>query len=170
MRTPTFDPDRGEIVLGGQRLVFHCHHYNVALQRSLEDALGPRAVEIQRLAAAETARLALASVFAEREIRAFDARMQCAASVFADAGFGRATIVAMTSMGGRVEVAPSHYALGWIAKWGTTADAVDHFAAGFFRGALCAASEIAPERVAVTVLAEAAAREGASTVLSLEVR
>jgi hypothetical protein len=170
MSGPGFDAERGEIVLGGARLVFHCHHYNVILQRSLEDALGPRAVEIQRQAAAEVARLALRKLFSDEGLTAFDARMARAAAVFSDAGFGRAALQDVTPLGGRVELRPSHYAVGWIAKWGPTDRPVDHFAAGFFKGALAAAADLAPERVAVEALSEAASREGATTVLSLEVR
>ncbi len=42
---PQFDSERNIILLGESRLVFHCHHYNLFLQRTIEDALeadGPR--------------------------------------------------------------------------------------------------------------------------------
>ena len=37
-----FDAQAGTIVAGGRRIVFHCHHYNTLLQRSVDDALGAR--------------------------------------------------------------------------------------------------------------------------------
>ncbi|UJR85792.1 hypothetical protein [Sandaracinus amylolyticus] len=170
MSEPVFDRENGTIVIGGSRLVFHCHHYNVFLQRSLEDALGDRAVSIQRRAASEAARTMLERLFAQAPSETFAARMTRAASLFATLGFGRADVSEVTPMGGLVTISPSHYAVGWIAKFGPSTRPVDHFATGFFRGALTAAAGLAPERVDAEQRACASMREGGATEILLKVR
>lgn len=170
MSEPVFDREAGTIVLGGSRLVFHCHHYNVFLQRSLEDALGERAAIIQRQAACESARTMLERLFAQAPAESLDARLARAAAVFGSCGFGRADVSGLGRMGGVVTVSPSHYAVGWIAKFGPSPRPVDHFATGFFRGALCAAAGHAPERVEAEQRACASMREGQATEIVLKVR
>ena len=54
-----FDAERNITTLGGRRIVFHCHHYNVFLQRTIDEALGKDAALVQRLAAKESARAML---------------------------------------------------------------------------------------------------------------
>ena len=39
MSEVAFDRERGTLTLGGSRIVFHCHHYNVFLQRSVDGFL-----------------------------------------------------------------------------------------------------------------------------------
>lgn len=170
MSEPVFDREAGTITLGGSRLVFHCHHYNVFLQRSLEDALGERAVRIQRNAACEAARTTLERVFAEAPDETLEAKLARAAATFGALGFGRADVSGLGALGGKVRISPSHYAVGWISKLGPAPRAVDHFATGFFRGALCAAAGLAPERVEAEQVACASMREGDATEIVLRVR
>lgn len=170
MSEPVFDREAGALTLGGSRLVFHCHHYNVFLQRSLEDALGERAVRIQRAAACETARTTLERVFAQAPGEALEARLARAAAIFGTLGFGRADVSGLGALGGTVRISPSHYAIGWTSKLGAAPRPIEHFATGFFRGALCAAAGLAPERVEAEQVACAAMREGDATEIVLRVR
>ncbi len=167
---PVFDANEGTLVLGGARLVFHCHHYNVFLQRSLEDAVGQRAVALERVAAAEAARSMLGGVFAKTPDADIASRLATAARIFGSLGFGRADVSGLGAYGGLVRVKPSHYGIGWRAKFGEATRPIDHLTAGFFRGALAAAAGHAPERVTVEVVSDAGASEGASTELRIGVR
>ena len=36
--SPEMDVEHRRCVVGGEPLIFHCHHYNVFLQRKLRDA------------------------------------------------------------------------------------------------------------------------------------
>lgn len=164
--SPVFDQDGCTLKLGGARVVFHCHHYNVFLQRSIEDALGADAIELQREAAAEAARGMLTALFADAPGASLPDKLARAAALFGSLGFGRADVSGLSAMGGEVRVSPSHYAIGWSAKWGAPPGPVDHFATGFFRGALCAATGHAPERVKATE----APRDERGTIVLLEVR
>lgn len=170
MTEPVFDSEAGTIELGDARLVFHCHHYNVSLQRSIEDALGERGVSIQRRAACEAARRMLEPVFAKFPSEPLAARLARAATLFGTLGFGRADVSGVDAMGGVVSISPSHYAVGWIAKYGPSSRPIDHFATGFFRGALCAAAGHAPERVEADQRTCAGMREGEATEIVLRVR
>lgn len=169
MSEPKFDPERGTLLLGDKRLVFHCNHYNVSLQRALEDGLGERAVTIQRDAGAEAARGMLERIFASAPSETFEQRVARAAAIFGMLGFGRADVTQLGPQGGTVRISPSHYGMGWLAKFGPSARPVDHFATGFFRGAVCAARGLAPERVTSEQTACAASAEGAATELRIRV-
>ncbi len=144
----SFDADRNLLTLGGERIVFHCHHYNVFLQRSLEDMFGPGGAQMQVDAAAESARRILEPLMAEAD--GFDARMKIASQVFSTNGFGKADLSGLGDQGGTVKLPASHYAVGWSAKFGASKTPVCHFATGFWRGAVVAATGCAPERVVAT--------------------
>ena len=45
-----FDPTTNVATLGGQALVFHCHHYNSILQKTIEQGLGEEANHLLTLA------------------------------------------------------------------------------------------------------------------------
>lgn len=151
-----FDKPKGTIELATSRLVFHCHHYNVFLQRSLEDAIGERAKKIQIDAAAEVGSKMLGPLFDQDGGADVGTRLARAAAIFGSLGFGRADVSGLAADGGSVVLAPCHYAVGWIAKFGQASAPVSHFATGFFRGALAVAAGLAPERVeAVQVLCAA---------------
>jgi predicted hydrocarbon binding protein len=151
-----FDKPRGTIELASSRLVFHCHHYNVFLQRSIEDAIGARAMKIQVDAATEVGQKMLAPLYAADGGADLPSRLARAAAIFGSLGFGRADVSGLGADGGSVVLAPCHYAIGWSAKFGQASAPVSHFATGFFRGALTAATGLASERVdAVQVLCAA---------------
>ncbi len=165
---PSFDADRNLLLLGERRVVFHCHHYNVFLQRSIEDMLGEGAVEMQIAAAAESAREMLSRVFSASAVAPAD-RLATASAIFGENGFGSADVSALGTDGGVVTLATSHYATGWRAKWGRSTKPVCHFAAGFFAGALTAATGFAPERV-FAVEDRCAAMDGDVCRVRVEVR
>lgn len=163
-----FDADRNLLVLGERRLVFHCHHYNVSLQRTIDDIFGDDAAGVQVAAAAESAREMLSAIFGGSS-DSLEARLAIAGSLFGQNGFGLADLSALGSDGGLVTLGASHYALGWRSKWGPSERPVCHFATGYFAGALVAARGIAPERVVAREEHCAAVSEGACRI-RLEVR
>lgn len=142
-----FDAERNITTLGGRRIVFHCHHYNVFLQRTIDEALGKDAAVVQRRAAKESARSILGDLYAKDGGAAAGDRIKRAAEVFGSLGFGLADISGLSARGGAVKLVTSHYAIGWRAKFGAAEAPVCHFATGFWAGAVAAASGFAPERV-----------------------
>lgn len=159
-----FDAARNITTIGERRIVFHCHHYNVFLQRTIDEALGERAAGVQRLAAAEAARGLLEGLFRGDGGAGFQARLERAANLFGSLGFGLADIGGLTAEGGEVVLATSHYAVGWRAKFGAAAAPVCHFAAGFWSAAVAEAAGVAPERVIGDERACAAVSEGSCSI------
>jgi hypothetical protein len=130
-----YDQGRNVAVLGGQSLVFHCHYYNCALQKAIEDGLGPAAREVLRDAAAEPVRQQIAALCGDACERA----PAIAAELFAQLGFGMLDLSGVTAAGGQATVRASHYAMGWVAAQGDRHEPVCRFVEGFIAGAVAAA-------------------------------
>lgn len=165
-----FDAATNTLLAGDRRLVFHCHHYNVFLQRSIDEALGPDAAEVQRDAAAEASRGLLEGLYAKDGGQPVAARLERARAMFGSLGFGLAEL-SPHEAGVGVKLKTSHYAVGWQAKFGRAGAPVCHFAVGYWRGAVAAAMGLSPERVGGTERRCAACgveRDGCE--LSIEVR
>jgi hypothetical protein len=144
---PSVDAARSIVTLGGGRLVVHCNHYNVFLQRTIEDGLGARAPALLTAAAMETARGVLGDIEARSPAGSPAASLERAAEMLSAHGFGRLDITALGERGGEASLQHSHYALGWVARWGQRATPCCFFVAGFLAGAVAVAGRFAPERV-----------------------
>jgi hypothetical protein len=164
-----FDGERNLIELGGRRVVFHCHHYNLFLQRTIEDGLGREAAEqVQIAAGSEAARELLHALYKHDAKAGFPEKLARARALFSSHGFGLANTDALTPSGGRVALILSHYAVGYRAKWGTAQHPVCYFAAGYWSGALAAAAGLPPERLQCREL-QCAAASGARCEIEIEV-
>jgi hypothetical protein len=146
----TVDLDRSVVTLGGRRLVLHCHHYNVFLQRTIEDGLKERAPLLLTAAAVEASRSTLGALSAASPAAAVIAE---AARILSTNGFGHADVSELHQRGGRAILSPSHYALGWVSKWGMRTKPCCFFPAGWLGGAVVVAGGYAPERVSAREVA-----------------
>lgn len=147
---PTFDIERGIIDLGGRRVVAHCNHYNVFLQRTIEDGLKERAPRLLVAAGMEAARSMLQGL--ERQAPS-DSPRECierAIRIFSDHGFGAFAIDGLTERGGTATMLRSHYAIGWRSRWGVRPNPGCYFPAGYLAGAVAIAAKLTPERVTAT--------------------
>ncbi|MDI1482433.1 4-vinyl reductase [Polyangium sp. y55x31] len=142
---PKADLERGITTVGGRRLVFHCHHYNVFLQRTIEDALQERAPALLVAAGMEASRSMLQGL--ENDAKSAADALELAADTFAAQGFGRLDVRGLGEGGGRATLDHSHYAVGWVSRWGKRPTPGCFFVAGFLSGAVAVAYRLAPERV-----------------------
>lgn len=143
-----FDSERNLLSLENRRLVFHCHHYNLFLQRTIEDGLGAQAAQSLQVAASmEASRSVLASLYAKDPEASFLDKLGLARKLFGSLGFGQAETPSLTPNGGGVRLITSHYAMGWKAKWGVAEHPVCYFPVGFWMAALAAAAGLTPERL-----------------------
>jgi hypothetical protein len=144
-----FDAAKNLIHVGGERLVFHCHHYNLTLQRTVEDALGADAALVQQAAATESAERMLRGLF---EGHGGDLRsgIDRAAEIFGALGFGKADVSQLGAEGGTVGLATSHYAVGYEAKFGKARSPVCFFAVGYWVAALAVAGKLPTSRLVGT--------------------
>lgn len=143
-----FDADRNLITMGDRRVVFHCHHYNLFLQRTIEDGLGTQDAErVQVAAAMEATRAMLRSRTPVAAAASVSQQLAQCNRLFGALGFGQANLTHITPQGGRITLTTSHYAVGWKAKWGGAKHPVCYFPLGFWMGALSVAANVAPERL-----------------------
>jgi len=144
---PTFDIERGIIDLGGRRIVAHCNHYNVFLQRTIEDGLKERAPRLLVAAGMEAARSMLGGLESNAPSESARECLERAVRIFADHGFGAFDMGQMTERGGTATILRSHYAIGWRSRWGVRSTPGCYFPAGYLAGAVAVAAKLAPERV-----------------------
>ena len=114
--------DRALASIGGEPHVFHCHHYNCFLQKSIVD----QAALVQHEALLTDA--AAEVVFAELSALGAGAESSL---LFRQLGFGVLDTASLSTSGGRATVTASHYALGWKSKYGAASAPVCFFNAGF---------------------------------------
>lgn len=151
---PTFDiafnVERGIIELGGRRVVAHCNHYNVYLQRTIEDGLKERAPRLLVAAGMEAARNLLSGVETAAPANSAKESLERAVRIFAEHGFGAFDIAKMGHRGGVATMLRSHYAIGWLSRWGVRSTPGCYFPAGYLAGAVAVAAKVGPERVTAT--------------------
>ncbi len=151
-------------LLGDAPVLYHCHHFNLFLDQTIDDAIGFHAGEqLRRRAAHAAARQILASL-AERLDRRTPAEIiDLAQTLFAAMGHGRLSIEADTK-GGKAHGEHLHYGHSWMEKYGhlvrrrAPADAV---AAGFAAAAVELAQGLAPGALCASEHACVAMREPA---------
>lgn len=127
----SIDAAHGSASLGGAALVFHCHFYNCALQRTIEEGLGNAAADLLRDAATDVVVPTLRSL-APPDPKGV---LERAAEIYAGLGFGSLDLRTLTTTGGLVDLRASHYALGWLSVYGERETPSCHFAAGFVAAA-----------------------------------
>lgn len=108
--------DHGSFLLGGEPLVFHCHHYNIALQNTIEECLGDGADQLLTDAATAVAAAQLSAIAAANPgLSSFTDRLGLALEISRMLGFGVLKAEGDASSG-RVIAPRAHYAHGYRAK------------------------------------------------------
>jgi hypothetical protein len=131
-----YDFDRSRHVVAGEAMIFHCHHYNCFLQRSIEDAEYIDSEPFLIGAAAEVAYLQLSRLFAG--VTEPEARKALAADLYKSCGYGLIDLSGISEKGGVVRTPSTHYSTGWQTKFGPSKKPVAFFSAGYLGGALAA--------------------------------
>jgi hypothetical protein len=134
--------------LAGTPAVYHCHHFNLFLDQTIDDALGSTEGPALRFTAARHASHDLLASLVEREGAATPVeRLELAAKTFAAMGHGRLAIVADAS-GGTAHGDFLHYGFSWREKYGQLVKRrlpADAFAAGFAAAAIEVAFDLPRE-------------------------
>jgi hypothetical protein len=145
VRIPTeLRKQHGSFLSAGEPLVFHCHHYNVALQKTIEECLPDDCVPLLTDAATEVVAAQLAHILASNpQLQGFAARLQLAAELSRIQGFGLLQIEGDAS-GGRAVALRSHYSHGWLIKHGPRSQPTCWFHAGYLAAAFSAAAGTPP--------------------------
>lgn len=138
--------DRNAYVVADEPIILHCHHYNIFLQASLEDAkeyidILPVLVD----SAQEVVYAQLHSFFTKEEIQDVAERKSIAEDFFRFAGYGKIDMQQLTAEGGKAVALSDHYGIGWKLKFGErckTEGGVSYFTSGFLAGATEAIFEL----------------------------
>ncbi len=137
--------------LGSTPYVYHCHHFNLFHDQTVEDALGEEQAFVIRSRAAQSAAWHLLSdVVATSGASTPAERLQLAAAVFPWMGQGRLEMLA-NAEGGAVRGDHLHYSFAWREKYGSRVKRhfpIDAFAAGFAAAATEVAFSLPPGTLA----------------------
>ncbi|HNF28414.1 MAG TPA: hypothetical protein PKV80_28375, partial [Leptospiraceae bacterium] len=122
-------------------LVFHCNHYNIFLQRTIEDAGDYIPAEkILTEGALVSVYSMLRNLFiANQHLKNPTDRLKVASSIYSLLGFGLLPLEDLDQNGGTLQTRVTHYSLAWKQKWGKRDKPVDYFTCGYIAAALAAA-------------------------------
>lgn len=113
--------DRSLASIAGEPHVFHCHHYNCFLQKSIMDQSA--FIDAKPLLTSAAAEVTLSELMGLGDADPEE--------LFRHLGFGVLDVKGLQAEGGVGVVKGSHYALGWLSKFGQAAEPVCFFPAGF---------------------------------------
>lgn len=135
-------PGQDMTFLGDAQYVYHCHHFNLFHDQTVEDALGEaEAFEVRSRAAADAVRPLLAGLVEGTGASLPTERLQLASRLFPWMGHGKLDLHT-TPEGGHAHGEYLHYSFAWREKYGSKISRrhpIDAFAAGY----AAAATEVA---------------------------
>ncbi len=125
------------VVLSGQPIAMHCHHYNINLQRTLEDTLGEEGVELLYQSAEEATFNGFRVLLDQYSgIRTLKSKLEMASMIYQNCGLGIIHFQKIRPDRGCIVSPSSHHVTGWLAKHGTRKTPGCHFARGWIAGIL----------------------------------
>lgn len=130
------------VVFSGQAFAMHCHHYNINLQKTLEDTLGDQGVDLL-YRSAEAANFANFSYLLSqyRQLKTLKSKFEMASTMFQNCGMGILHFQDIGPQGGQVVSPSSHHVTGWLAKHGRRDTPGCHFTRGWLAGMMEAVFE-----------------------------
>jgi hypothetical protein len=125
------------VVLSGQPIAMHCHHYNINLQKTLEDALGQAGVDLFFDSAEEAVYHDFnAYLSCYPMIRSVKSRLEMAEVLYQNCGMGIIHFEKTGPERWRIVSPSSHHVTGWLAKHGRRNTPGCHFCRGWIAGVL----------------------------------
>lgn len=125
------------VILSGLPIAMHCHHYNINLQKMLEDTLGEEGIRLLFLSAEEVSFYGFESLLSQyKRIKTIKSKLEFAATVYQDCGLGIMHFKKVGPRGGRIVSPSSHHVTGWLAKHGRRKTPGCHFSRGWIAGVM----------------------------------
>lgn len=129
--------DGHRVVISGQPIAMHCHHYNINLQKTLEDTLGAAGVQLLYRSAEETNYYGLQHLFDQyQKIRTLKSKLEMAAILYQNCGLGIIHFKRVRPDKAHIVSISSHHVTGWLAKHGRRETPGCHFTRGWIAGTL----------------------------------
>jgi len=125
------------VILSGLPIAMHCHHYNINLQKMLEDTLGDEGVQLLYDVAEEVSYYGFQSFLNQYErIKTIKSKLELAGTIYQNCGLGIIHFKKVGPRGGRIVSPSSHHVTGWLAKHGRRETPGCHFSRGWIAGVL----------------------------------
>ena len=126
-----------QVMLSGESIAMHCHHYNINLQKTLEDNLGPEGIQLI-VEAAEVANYSGFRALLRQypRVKTLKSKLEMASVMFQNCGLGIIRFQSIRPSGGIIVSPSNHHVTGWLAKHGRRDTAGCHFVRGWIAGAL----------------------------------
>lgn len=125
------------VILSGLPIAMHCHHYNINLQKMLEDTIGETGVRLLFEAAEEVSFYGFTSFLRHySRIKTIKSKLEVASTIYQNCGLGVMHFHKIGNRGGIIVSPSSHHVTGWLAKHGKRETPGCHFARGWVAGVL----------------------------------
>ncbi len=126
-----------KVILSGQPAAMHCHHYNINLQKTIEDNLGKEGIGLLFRSVEEASYTSFQHLLNQYpQIKTLKSKLEMAGILFQNCGLGVIHFERVRSAGGYVVSPSSHHVTGWLAKHGKRDTPGCHFTRGWMAGAL----------------------------------
>ncbi len=126
-----------KVILSGQPAAMHCHHYNINLQKTIEDNLGNEGIGLLFRSAEEASYKSFQHLLNQYpQIKTLKSKLEMAGILFQNCGLGVLLFERIQPGGGHVVSPSSHHVTGWLAKHGKRDTPGCHFTRGWVAGAL----------------------------------
>lgn len=148
-----WDYERNYLYAGDQPVCFHCHHYNLFIQETIDEALGAAiGDQLRREASADAWRPVLEALFSGQALHGSYEKLSAAFELFASTGQGKLVLEDASLQNAAISSEALHYGTAWRMIHGTQAalHVTDGLAAGFISAAFELAYELAPGSIEVT--------------------
>jgi len=123
------------IELAGLAIAMHCHHYNINLQRMLEQSLGEPGIQLIFAAAEKSSYKGLMAFLKKYpKIRTVKSKLEFGATIYRNCGLGLLHFQHIDIEGGEIICPSSHHVTGWLAKHGRRDTPGCHYARGWLAG------------------------------------
>lgn len=125
------------VTLSGLHVAMHCHHYNINLQKMLEDNLGAEGIQLMIQSAEEASFLGFQSLLNHyKQIKTIKSKLELLATIYQNCGLGIIHFQKIGSKRGRIVSNSSYHVVGWLAKHGRRDTPGCHFTRGWIAGVL----------------------------------
>lgn len=125
------------MILSGQPVTMHCHHYNINLQKTLQDTLGDEGIQLMYSSAEDAVFCSLKPLLKHyNQIKTLKSKLEMVSILYQNSGLGVIHFQNMGPKGGRIVSNSSHHVTGWLAKHGRRKTPGCHFTRGWIAGAL----------------------------------
>jgi len=125
------------VFISGLPIAMHCHHYNINLQKTLEDTLGEEGVHLLFQAAEEASFIGFQSFLSQYDrIKTIKSKLELAETIYQNCGLGVIHFKNVKPHGGEIVSSSSHHVTGWLAKHGRRETPGCHFSRGWIAGVM----------------------------------